>query len=264
MTTLKARNADLNLLYEQSVQNPEAEVCFIDRVFRSEFKRKPSFLREDFCGTANLSCWWVARRRGNTALGVDNHQPTLSWGSEHNVAPLGPDAEAVTLVCADVRDVAEPRAEVIAATNFSWWGFRTRAELLGYLKHCRASLEDQGMLMMDIYGGSEAQVEQFEERECDGFTYIWDQDLFNPITHEYKCKIHFRFPDGSKIDNAYRYHWRLWSIPETRDLLAEAGFRKSVVYWEGADKDGEPNGIFRASEKGDRSPAWVAYIVAFR
>ena len=36
---LTAKNADLHWLYEQSVQNVEAEVIFIDRVFRKEYGR---------------------------------------------------------------------------------------------------------------------------------------------------------------------------------------------------------------------------------
>ncbi len=264
MPQLTSATADKQALYELSVQNPEAEVAFIDRVFRGEYGRHPSFLREDFCGTALLSCRWTAQRRRNTALGVDLHGPTLDWGRRHNLRPLGPDADRVTLVLDDVRNVREPRADVLAATNFSWWGFHTRGELLDYFRNCRDSLRDEGMLMLDIYGGPEAQVPQFEEREYDGFTYVWDQDSFNPITHAYRCRIHFRFEDGSEMKNAFRYDWRLWSIPETRELLAEAGFRRAVVYWEGADRDGEPSGVFRASERGDHSPAWVAYIVAFR
>jgi len=264
MNALTASKADKHWLYENSVQNPEAEVSFIDRVFRSEFKRRPSFLREDFCGTANLSSCWVSHRKGNTALGIDNHLPTLDWGRRHNLAPLGDNAASVELVHADVRSVTAPKADVLAATNFSWWGFHTRPELLEYFSVCHESLKDEGMLMLDIYGGPEAQVLQFEERECEGFTYVWDQDVFNPITHEYRCRIHFQFPDGSEMKNAFRYHWRLWSIPEACEILAEAGFRKSGVYWEGSDKKGNPNGIFRHSVRGDQSPAWIAYIVAFR
>ena len=120
------------------------------------------------------------------------------------------------------------------------------------------------MLMLDIFGGSEAQVLQFEERDCEGYTYVWDQDAFNPITHEYVCRIHFRFPDGSELTDAFVYHWRLWSIPEVRDLLLEVGFSRVEVYWEGADEDGEPSGEFQIDNGGDNSPAWVAYIVAFR
>jgi len=261
---LTASNTDKHWLYENSVQNPEAEVEFIDMAFSGEYGRDASFLREDFCGTGFLSCEWVASRDGNTAMGVDLDGPTLDYGRLHHVGPLGPLADRVTLLQADVRDISSPAVDVIAATNFSWWGFHTRADLLDYLRNCHASLRDEGMLMLDIYGGPEAQVAQLEERECEGFTYVWDQDVFNPITHAYECKIHFQFPDGSEMTNAFEYSWRLWSIPEVRDLLLEAGFGKVEVYWEGADEDGEPDGIFIANEEGDTSSAWVAYVVAFR
>ena len=84
-----------------------------------------------------------------------------------------------------------------------------------------------------------------EERECDGFTYIWEQASFNPIDGMMDCHIHFTFPDGSRMDRAFSYRWRLWTLPELREMLAEAGFRDIVVYWEGTDEDAnEGNGIF--------------------
>jgi hypothetical protein len=261
---LTAKNADMHWLYEQSVQTPDVEVEFINKVFKKEFGHAPRFLREDFCGTALLCSEWVKTSKHNTALGVDLDGPTLAWGRTNNVEPLGERAAAVTLIEDDVRHVTEPKAEVLAATNFSWWGFKTRRELGAYLRQTHANLKQEGMLLMDCYGGPEAQVPQLEEREQDGFDYIWDQDTFNPITNEVICKIHFKFPNGSKRKDAFRYDWRLWSLPETCDLLAEAGFRKTVVYWEGTDEDGEPNGVFKPSLTGDLAPAWVAYILAFR
>lgn len=261
---LSADGADKHWLYENSVQNPEAEVEFIDRVFAETFGRRPRDLREDFCGTLNLGCAWVRERDDNTVIGVDLDGPTLDWGREHNVTPLGDAASRVAMVEDDVRNVSRPTVDVLAATNFSWWGFRTREELLGYFRNCRRSLREDGMLMLDIYGGPEAQVLQFEERECEGFTYVWDQDHFNPITHDYVCRIHYRFEDGSELKDAFVYEWRLWTVPEARELLHEAGFARVEVFWEGADDDGEPDGDFQSSEEGDTSPAWVAYIVAFR
>ncbi len=261
---LNADNADLHWLYEQSVQNVEHEVEFIDKVFRKHYGRSPSLLREDFCGTALLCREWIIRRESNTALGVDYDGPTLEWGRVNNLAPLGDRARAVTLIQDDVRKVTEPKAEVLAATNFSWWGFKTRAELKEYFSLCRQSLQDEGLLMLDIYGGPEAQIPQIEEREVEGFDYLWDQDDFNPITGDIRCYIHFRFPNGSQMDEAFKYEWRLWSLPETCDLLEECGFSKVVVYWEGTDEDGEPSGEFKPDRKGDLAPAWVSYIIAYR
>lgn len=261
---LTARNADKHWLYEESVQNADYEVRFIARVFKREYQRPPVSLREDFCGTALLSSNWVAAGKNRTAVGVDLHGPTLAWGRRHNVAPLGERAARVTLIQDDVRNVQGPPADVLAATNFSWWVFKSRAELAGYFANCLASLNREGMLLLDLYGGPEAQVPQEEARELEGFSYVWDQDAFNPITHQVRCLIHFDFPDGSRLRRAFRYDWRLWSLPETRDLLAEVGFRKTVVYWETADRDGEPSGVFRPSNTGDLAPAWVAYIIAYR
>jgi len=261
---LTSKNSDVHWLYEQSVQNAEVEAEFISRVFRREFGREPASLREDFCGTALLCSEWVKANPVHTALGVDLDGPTLAWGTVNNIIPLGERASAVTLIQDDVCNVTRPRTDILAATNFSWWGFKTRAELGDYLRGAYSNLNDEGMLLMDCYGGPEAQVPQFEERGQEGFDYVWDQDTFNPITNEVVCKIHFQFPDGSKMKNAFRYDWRLWALPETRDLMEEIGFRKTVIYWEGADKDGEPNGIFKPSRQGDLAPAWVAYILAFR
>jgi hypothetical protein len=261
---LTARNADKHWLYEKSVQNVSHEVRFIDRVFKKEFGRKPRLLREDFCGTALLCAEWVRHRESNTALGVDFDGPTLDWGRANNLAPLGDAADRVTLREDDVRNVSEPRADVVAAFNFSWWGMRRRDELAAYFRQCRANLLDEGVLLLDCYGGPEAQVAQEEERELDGFEYIWDQDEYNPITAETRCYIHFDFPDGSRLKRAFAYRWRMWTLAETCDLLTECGFGRVTVYWEGTDKDGEPSGVYRPSVKGDRAPAWVAYIAAVR
>lgn len=261
---LTARNADRHWLYEESVQNVDKELVFIERIFKRHFGRKPSFMREDFCGTALLCAKWVAHRRGNTALGVDFDGPTLDWGRANNIAPLGNRADRVTLVEDDVRNVTGPLCDVLAATNFSWWGFKTRAELGAYFRSCRAAMKEEGVLMLDCFGGPEAQVAQEEERNLQGFDYIWDQDGYNPITAETRCHIHFDFPDGSRMKRAFSYDWRLWTLTETRDLLRECGFGGVDVYWEGTTRGGEPSGVYRVSEKGDSAPAWVVYIVARR
>ena len=45
--------------YENSVQNPEGEVEFLREKYY-ELKKKTAYtLREDFCGTAAISCNWT-------------------------------------------------------------------------------------------------------------------------------------------------------------------------------------------------------------
>ena len=48
-------------LYQQSVQEPEADFRLIDRVFRKHYGRPARSFREDFCGTALIACRWAAR-----------------------------------------------------------------------------------------------------------------------------------------------------------------------------------------------------------
>jgi hypothetical protein len=82
------------------------------------------------------------------------------------------------------------------------------------------------------------------------------------VTHFIRCHIHFHFQDGSKINQAFSYDWRLWTLPEIKELLLEAGFKKVSVYWENEDDDGEGNGEFSIDGEGEADLAWVAYIVA--
>ena len=70
------------------------------------------------------------------------------------------------------------------------------------------------------------------------------------------------FPDGTKIKLAFTYDWRLWTLPELTELLAEAGFSKTRVLWEGDDGDGGGNGEFTEQATGVADLAWIAYIVA--
>ena len=102
-----------------------------------------------------------------------------------------------------------------------------------------------------------------EERNLDGFTYVWDQNVYDPITGDVVNHIHFRFPDGSEMTKAFTYEWRLWSIPEIRELMLEAGFRKVTVWWEGTDEEsGEGDGEFEPTERGEACPGWIAYFTA--
>lgn len=272
-----AATADIHELYQLSVQNVESEIDFVDAEFERLRGRKADLLREDFCGTGNTSCEWVRRRPSNRAVGLDIDQPTLDWGLERNVSRLDDHQRArVSLLN---RNVLSPGDAVgmdcVLAMNFSYWLFKTREDLCGYFRAVRASLADDGVFFLDHYGGSEAMSEMVEKRSVEGrkgrsFTYEWDQASYNPITGDMTCRIHFRFSDKTRIKNAFEYHWRLWTLPEIRELLAEAGFSKVSVYWEGdeLDKSGEPtgegNGEFTPTEVGTADPAYISYIAAER
>jgi hypothetical protein len=265
---LTARVADPHRLYQAAVQNVKVEIDFVDSAFTSLRRRKARRLREDFCGTGNTSCEWVRRRRTSTAVGLDLNPDVLEWGLRQNVSRLPPAARRrVSLIRADVR--APPRAatgvDVVLAMNFSYFVFKTRGDLRRYFRRVRRDLVRDGVLMLDFYGGYEAFKVQRERRDIDGrFTYIWDQAEFNPVTGDIRCFIHFAFPDGSRLRRAFQYDWRAWTLPEVRELLAEAGFRRSIVYCEGDDGEGGGDGNFEPAEECPADASFIAYIVALK
>lgn len=261
-----AARADRHVLYERAVQSVDAEIDFVIETYKALRGRHPVVLREDFCGTANSACEFVRRRPANRAIGVDLDQPTLDWGRRRNIARLKPDAQKrVTLLREDVRTVRPEPADCVLAMNFSYFCFHDRATMRGYFENVHAGLAPGGLFILDAYGGSDAFKEMREKRPIKegNFTYVWDQHSYDPITGAAVCKIHFHFPDGSKIRDAFVYDWRLWTLPELRELLAEAGFARSTVYWEGTDDDtGEGNGDFEPRDHGEADLAWIVYIVA--
>ena len=259
-----ADKADIHELYEESVQNVEQETDFLIETFTKLRGRKPASLREDFCGTANECCEWVGRDASHTAIGVDIDKSVQEWGREHHLAKLRPEARSrVQLVTADVMEANTPKTDITVAMNFSYWIFESRERMRAYFQRVYEHLADDGIFVMDAFGGSEAHEESKEKTKHDGFTYIWHQKKVDPVTARMLCHIHFKFPDGSRIKKAFSYEWRFWTLPELRELLLEAGFKKATVYWEGWDEDGEEgNGIFEPVQEGEADPAWIVYIVA--
>lgn len=260
-----AAKADRHICYQLSVQCVEAEIDFVDEQFKHLRGRRCELIREDFCGTANTSCEWVRRHRKARAIGVDLDPDPLEWGRANNIAKLKPaQRERVSLLQKNVLDVTTPKVDAVLAMNFSWQIFRTRATLREYFTRVRQSLVADGLLFLDVYGGYESFQETVDEREInDQFDYIWDQHRFDPISHDMECHIHFHFADGSKLNKAFEYTWRLWTMPELREILDEAGYRRSTVYWEGTDEGGEEgNGVYEPAERGEADPSWVCYVVA--
>ena len=260
----RAERADRHVLYEKAVQSARAEIDFVSATFRNLRGRPARVLREDFCGTAHNSCEWVRRGRDHEAWGVDLDPQVLDWSRRHKLARLRPSqAERLRLVKGNVLSTRTAPADVVVALNFSYWVFKNRATMKRYFRRARAALVGDGLFILDAFGGYEACKEMQEPSRCNGFTYIWDQAHFNPISSEILCHIHFRFKDGSRLNNAFTYDWRLWTLPELNEMLAETGF-EPIVYWEGTTRSGNGNGIFKPSRTGEADAGWVAYIVAVK
>ena len=240
----------------------------MDRTFRFLRGRSARWLREDFCGTAAICCAWVRRRKGNMAIGVDLDPEVLEWARSHNLAALTEQQrKRVQLLEQDVLEASTRPLDLVLAMNFSYWLLSGRSALRSYFERVRAALAPDGVFFLDAYGGYDAFRTITEERTIDDpelgrFTYLWEQALYDPISGRLVCHIHFELDDGSRLERAFSYDWRLWTLPEIRELLAEAGFSRVLVYWQGWDAQGHPDGRFVPVESGEADAGWIAYLTA--
>ena len=262
---LSAGKADRYELYQRSVNSPDTDVDFLISTFEAIRGYKPNHLREDFCGTANLAAEFLSRDPENSAEGLDLDDEPIQWGKKHNFKRLEDKDARMIWHLKDVRSPADKPPQITSAQNFSYWYFKERSELLGYFRHAHADLADDGIMVMDLYGGPEALSEMEEIRDIDGaFDYVWDQKAWEPGTGRYSCAIHFRFRDGSEMTDAFVYEWRFWHLTELRDVLLDAGFSRVGTYFEGTDPDDESqgDGIFSQDDSGENCEAWLGYLVA--
>jgi hypothetical protein len=262
-----AATADKYELYQLAVQSSDTDVDFLLETYEKLNGRPARHLREDFCGTALICSEWVSRHPENTAEGFDLDPEPLEWGKQHNFAKVRKAGaeDRIALHLEDARAPGRQAPDVRIAQNFSYWLFMKRPEMLEYFRIAHQSLAPGGIFVIDMYGGTEATASILEERKIEGgFTYVWDQDVYYPGTAEYFCNIHFKFRDGSEIQNAFQYHWRVWGMAELKDLLSEAGFDDVQSYFEGDDEDDpeEGNGIFEPDPRGENCESWIGYLVS--
>ena len=267
---------DRLLLYAPAVQHVEHDLDALEHIYRRLAGRAPLLLREDFCGTAALACEWVRRGRERRAWGVDLHGATLAWARRRRLPALGAAAARLTLLHADARRVSRPPVDLVLALNYSYWVFHRRGELLAYFRAARASLARGGLLCLDAFGGTDTMQELVETRHVHAsrgpggervpaFRYVWEQAAFNPVDHRLRCRIHLRLRDGRELRRAFSYDWRMWTLPEIRELLAEAGFRESIVYVQ--DWDDEKHvalGSYSRRRRFENQLSWLAYVVAVK
>ena len=264
-----ADKADKYYCYQQSVQEPEHEIDIFDQAFREAYNRKALKLREDFCGTFAVCCYWVESDSKRSAWGVDLCEETLQWGKNNNLNKLKEkDSRRVTVMEQDVRERSTPQVDVLAAQNFSFWIFKTREEVLEYFKVAYANLAAEGVIVMDMMGGRDCYDSDLVDKRTivkgkNGFKYHWEQAYFNPVNSHCKFYIHFKFADGSKIKKAFQYDWRFWTIPEVRELLMEAGFRDAVVYWE-EDTEDDEDATWSKVDEAPNDYSWLCYVVGIK
>lgn len=232
------------ILYELCVQRPEAVVRLIRaamEIARPGIERKAGVLHEDFSGSGAVSRRWVAADPSALAVATDIDPAVLEFGRER-AAAKGIDPHRLVWRSRDLRAACpstEMGADAVFVGNFSIGELHTRGELLAYLRSARARLNPGGIFICDTYGGAAAFRTGLVHRTHPGrspgerLLYTWEQRSHDPYTARVINALHFRIErDGEIISahfDAFIYHWRLWSVPELRDAMIDAGFAATRV-----------------------------------
>ncbi|KAJ8640103.1 hypothetical protein MRB53_016797 [Persea americana] len=249
------------LLYQKSVQSPKGDISYLQKFFLMYVGRRyPLHLQEDFCGTALLSAEWLCSDPRRTAAGVDLDLEALTWCLENNVYKIGADGYSrISLFHGNVLQPSEvvdsecttqmiscnsidnealkkihslPARDVVCAFNYSCCCLQRREDLVLYFKHALSSLSKRGgIFAMDLYGGTSSERKLRLQRRFSNFTYVWEQEEFDILNRTTRISLHFQLgKNQGTLRHAFTYSWRLWSLPEIKDCLEEAGFR-SVHFW---------------------------------
>tara|TARA_R110002072_G_scaffold1989_2_gene16345 strand:- start:65555 stop:66361 length:807 start_codon:yes stop_codon:yes gene_type:complete len=253
-------------LYEGSVQCHESDIEFINEQFKKFRGREAKVLREDFGGTGALACDWTKQGSDFQAYAVDLDVEPISYGQKTHYQTLNDEEkERMKYIEGNVLDNFSFKADVLVAFNFSYFIFKKRQLLKDYFQKAYEGLKDDGVFMVDIFGGTECFQECVEETEHDDHSYYWDCDNYNPLTNEVLYYIHFKtHKDKKKYNKVFTYDWRHWSVREITELMEEVGFSKVVTYWEGEDEDGDGDGNFFESTVEENCESWVIYIAGLK
>ncbi|RZS03048.1 hypothetical protein BHM03_00033177 [Ensete ventricosum] len=207
------------------------------------------------------SCEWLRSDPRRTAIGVDLDLEALNWCLENNLNKVGGDgcsrfsllhgnvlrpqeaclvkhqvedlvkdlalcdkngaSEAVTTNERDDSEVqgcftyasmkfdALPNRDIVCAFNYSCCCLQKRKDLVLYFKHAFNALSKKGgIFVMDLYGGVSSECKLRLRRRFSNFTVSPVLDVIRSI---------------------FFFLW-VWSLPEIKDCLEEAGFG-SIHVW---------------------------------
>jgi hypothetical protein len=261
-------------LYRAAVQHPQAEANFARRVhaYGNRNHAAPLRLKEDFAGSASVAALWCLLDPRHEAWAVERHAATARFAQRHVQRELGREAARCHVIRADVHDVTEPRVDIVLALNFSVFIYHERSALCDYFAAARKSLRPGGALIIDAYGGPGAMTPMLQKRrvpascECGtpALEYQWQQVSHDAATGRVDNRIHFRV--GRRlIRNAFRYDWRLWSLPELREAMLDAGFARATAWCDRYDPAANTSdGVYRPTRTMPNRHDWVAYVSGHR
>lgn len=250
---------DKHDLYEHAVQSPAQTALFLHTVHA----KKPRTLCDDFCGAGAIARAFLHTFPDAKATAIDKDAAPLRALRERADESIAP---RLTIRKANVL-ATRARADVIAALNFPLGYFHDRTNLLKYLRAARARLNPAGVLVADTYGGPSAfQTGRYDVKLDNAVRYTWEQREANPLTGRVLNAMHFDVPSSGPMRDAFVYDWRLWSVPELRDAMTEAGFKSVDAYLSlGSAIDAHGRLLVQPADAPDElDEDYVAYLVARR
>lgn len=242
--------------YAQAVQKPDIEAQFL-------FSLASGYcLREDFCGSAELTRSWLNCNAMTRAVAVDIDAEPLEYARSllERAAPDVAD-DRWSLVRGDSRTVSTKGVDVICAPNASILLLTSRGDLLRYLARSKSDLCHGGTLVIDVFGGPEAHRIGIEHHTTGSVRYTWEQREFDPATNLMECTLHVLSGAERSISAVFNYPMRLWSPAEILDALNDTGYRNNHVLL-GRTRHDIAMGRQLNSHDAAELDEWEAYIIA--
>lgn len=253
-------------LYCEFVQDPSRDISFLNRIYK-KFRNGKEALRvkEDFCGSFFFSTEWVKSRKNRSAVAVDIDWEPLRQGYHTYYNQLNTDQKnRLTIIQGDVCHKFGESVDVNFASNFSYNCIKERSKLKQYFESVYENLDKKGIFVMDNFGGADTLAPYLDRTagRLNGqkWYYEWELKRYNPNTSEALYYIHFsRSKTRREYPKVFTYDWRMWSLPELKDILLEVGFKDVIFYWED-DRDN-----YVINQKGDTNlSTWVVHVVGIK
>ena len=222
----QAQRADKHVLYERAVQHPPAT----SRSSSARSAPTTTALRTSCARTSaappRCAAAWVAGRRRESRATASTSTPIRStWGTPEHRASRAPArlAERVTLLAARrARGEARVRGRRVGGLQLLLLhlpGAQGPGQLLP--SAALESLRPRGTPRGSTSTAAPTRCARWRDARA---TTSFDLRLGpgrvrSDHAPRVTLHIHFEFPDGSRIERAFGYHWRLWQIPELHDLL---------------------------------------------
>jgi hypothetical protein len=264
--------------YELCVQSPRHVTALLHAIAARD-GNEPTLLREDFCGSAAVSRRWIEEAHGKDethpwrarrAIAIDCDADVIDR-ARRLATPLdsGPFQLLQGDCAAKDAPAANETADIVFVGNFSIGYCHARSTLVRYLKQSFARLKGpRGVFACDSYGGPGAFAiggirRRHPSKGHETIHYIWQHEEADPSTGMVTNSISFEIErDGQIVEQmprAFVYRWRLWSLPELRDAMMDAGFGGVEVYTEVNVAPGErPRPV---ADPAELRKDWVAMVV---